>query len=101
MIMVYCLISYKFLNVWWLCLYRKSEHYKIVDQYLGPFYEYINTHKLKIELIRKVFGPLSLDMLLYLGYYKLSQDEPKTAEQQQTKHRSHLTQPEIVQQPLF
>eukprot|EP01084_Bolivina_argentea_P168705 292507_1 len=69
LIMVYCLINFlSFLNVWYLCLYRKTEHYRIIDQYLSPLYEFINTHKIKIDLITKIFGPLSIEILLLLGY---------------------------------
>ena len=77
LVMIYCMISYiKFLNVWWLCFYRKTEHYRIVDQYLSPLYHFVNTHKIKIDLILKIFGPLSIDMLLYLGYVKTEEIDP-------------------------
>ena len=51
-------------------MYRKNEHYHIVDQYLCGLYEYIHTHKSKIDIIKKVFGPLSHEIFVLLGYCK-------------------------------
>eukprot|EP01083_Nonionella_stella_P015851 44364_1 len=80
-VMMYCMVSFvKFLNIWYLCLYRKTEHYQILTHYLYPLYEYVNTHKLKIDLIKKVFGPLSLEMLALLGYY-IEEEAPNDTEQ--------------------
>ena len=65
--MFYFFISFaKFFYVWWHCLYR-DHNGSIPCKQIAGLYQYIHSHKTRIDIIQKFFGPLANEILEYLG----------------------------------